>query len=180
MHPGLTVNEPVADYNGPARPMVTFRQLLTGPAKPCRSPIRYRHMAASAEWPDRAWAGRTAVLRVRPSGRSPSTGRGRVEWRWQHPVALASGNPSGGARVYYGGVMALQFLRERVGDPAFFKILRAWTSIHCHSNATTAQFVVLAQEISGQDLTQFFHGWIYSIGKPLLPWRPISSSSWAS
>jgi hypothetical protein len=88
-------------------------------------------------------------------------------WRWLGIFAVRE------------GLLALQFLRERVGDPAFFEILRAWTSIHRHSDATTAQFVALAQEISGQDLTQFFHDWIYSTGKPLLFWRPISSSSWA-
>lgn len=86
---------------------------------------------------------------------------------WQYPATPASVN--GGDRVYNGGAMALQFLRERVGDPTFFEILRTWTSTHRHHNATTAQFVALAQKISGQDLTHFFHDWIYSTSKPPLP-----------
>ena len=65
--------------------------------------------------------------------------------------------------------MALQFLRERVGDATFFRILRTWTATYRHGNATTAQFVHLARRVSGQDLTRFFGTWIYGTGKPALP-----------
>ncbi|MBT2213229.1 M1 family metallopeptidase [Actinomadura sp. NEAU-AAG7] len=73
------------------------------------------------------------------------------------------------ARVYSGGAMALQFLRERIGDDKFFTLLRTWVAQHRHGNATTEQFTALAQKVSGQDLTQFFKEWIYSPTKPELP-----------
>ena len=55
--------------------------------------------------------------------------------------------------VYRRGGMTLQALREKIGDDAFFRILRNWTAEHAHANATTEQFIDLAQRISGQDLS---------------------------
>jgi aminopeptidase N len=72
-------------------------------------------------------------------------------------------------RVYSGGGMVLQFLREKIGDDAFFKTLRTWYAQHRNGNATTEQFIALVERISGQDLTQFFQTWLYSPGKPPLP-----------
>ncbi|MFL6055663.1 MAG: M1 family metallopeptidase [Actinoallomurus sp.] len=72
-------------------------------------------------------------------------------------------------RVYSGGAMVLEFLRERIGDEKFFTLLRDWAVQHRYGNATTEQFTALAQKISGQDLSGFFTTWLYSPGKPDLP-----------
>ncbi|GAA2402798.1 M1 family metallopeptidase [Actinomadura vinacea] len=72
-------------------------------------------------------------------------------------------------RVYAGGAMVLQFLRERIGDEKFFSLLRTWATKHRYGNATTEQFTALAEQVSGQDLDAFFQTWIYSPGKPSLP-----------
>ncbi|MFI0449852.1 M1 family metallopeptidase [Actinomadura sp. 6N118] len=72
-------------------------------------------------------------------------------------------------RVYNGGAMVLQFLRERIGDEKFFLLLRTWVKKYADKNVTTEQFTALANQISGQDLTQFFKTWIYSPGKHPLP-----------
>ncbi|WP_207709943.1 M1 family metallopeptidase [Actinomadura macrotermitis] len=72
-------------------------------------------------------------------------------------------------RVYSGGGMALQFLREKIGDEKFFLLLRTWVKQHHHGNATTEQFVALSNKVSGQDLTPFWNAWIYSTQKPALP-----------
>jgi aminopeptidase N len=68
--------------------------------------------------------------------------------------------------VYFRGAMTLQALREKIGDGPFFTLLRTWTATHRYGNATTEQFVALAQQISGQDLTAFFDTWIRSARKP--------------
>ena len=62
--------------------------------------------------------------------------------------------------------MTLQALREKIGDETFFTILKTWTATHRHSNATTQQFIALAQQIAGQDLGPFFHTWLYTASKP--------------
>jgi aminopeptidase N len=71
--------------------------------------------------------------------------------------------------VYRRGGMTLQALRETIGDPAFFRILRAWNVEHRYGNATTQQFIELSERISGQDLDQFFQNWLFTSGKPALP-----------
>ncbi|MEU8801977.1 M1 family metallopeptidase [Spirillospora sp. NPDC048819] len=73
------------------------------------------------------------------------------------------------ARVYSGGAMMLQLLREKVGDDTFLGLLRTWYARHKHGNAETTQFTALAERMSGQDLTPFFKDWLYSPIKPDLP-----------
>jgi aminopeptidase N len=68
--------------------------------------------------------------------------------------------------VYNRGAMTLQALREKVGDQAFFAILRGWFSMHRYGNATTADLIRLAERISGQDLRNFFDVWLYQPAKP--------------
>jgi aminopeptidase N len=68
--------------------------------------------------------------------------------------------------VYYRGGMTLQALREKIGDFAFFSLLRTWAMQNRYGTVTTPQFIALAEQISGQDLTQFFKVWIYQADKP--------------
>ncbi|CAN5457746.1 hypothetical protein BH20ACT15_BH20ACT15_12570 [soil metagenome] len=69
--------------------------------------------------------------------------------------------------VYFRGAMALEALRELIGAAPFYETLRRWTAEHRYSNATIAQFVPLAEEVSGRRLDPFFRTWLFSKGKPL-------------
>jgi aminopeptidase N len=71
--------------------------------------------------------------------------------------------------VYERGALALHALRLTVGDAAFFEILRTWTAEHRHATATTAQFVALAERVSGQPLGPFFRAWLRAPEVPVLP-----------
>jgi aminopeptidase N len=68
--------------------------------------------------------------------------------------------------VYRRGAMTLQALREKIGNGPFLEIIRAWAAAHRHANATTADFIALAEQISGRDLDAFFNTWLYTAGKP--------------
>ena len=68
--------------------------------------------------------------------------------------------------VYDRGAMTLQALRTKVGDPAFFSIMRGWAKKHRYGNATVGEFVAYASKQSGQDLTSFFRTWLSTPGKP--------------
>ncbi len=68
--------------------------------------------------------------------------------------------------VYQRGGMALQALRNVVGDEDFFEILRNWATDHAGGNGTTEQFEALAEDVSGQDLDGFFQAWLHSTDKP--------------
>ncbi|MEU6283645.1 M1 family metallopeptidase [Streptomyces sp. NPDC047028] len=87
---------------------------------------------------------------------------------WQTEVADPQRDTMFASAVYQRGAMTLQALRERIGDTAFFRLLPAWTRLHRYGNADTADFVRLAERISGQRLDGFFHTWLYTTGKPAL------------
>ncbi len=68
--------------------------------------------------------------------------------------------------IYERGAMTLQALREKVGDGTFFRIMRDWAATHRYGNATTAQFVALAERDSGRNLHHFFAVWLDQPSKP--------------
>jgi aminopeptidase N len=74
-----------------------------------------------------------------------------------------------GDAVYQRGGLALHALRRTVGDDDFFEILQTWTSEKGGGNATTDDFIALAEDVSGQDLGQFFEDWLVGEGVPELP-----------
>jgi aminopeptidase N len=68
--------------------------------------------------------------------------------------------------VYVRGGMALEALRQRIGDAAFYATLRAWTAGYAYGNATTDEFIALAEAQSGEDLHSLFQRYLYEPGKP--------------
>jgi aminopeptidase N len=68
--------------------------------------------------------------------------------------------------VYLRGAMTLQRLRTEVGDDAFFEILRTWAAENKDGTATTADFVTLAERVSGGRLDELFTTWLYTAEKP--------------
>jgi hypothetical protein len=64
--------------------------------------------------------------------------------------------------VYFRGAMALQALRHRIGDTAFWTLLRTWLSQRAYGNGSVADFEALAGSVSGQDLTAFFDAWLHA------------------
>lgn len=72
------------------------------------------------------------------------------------------------AGVYVRGAVALHALRLEVGDAAFFDILRAYYDRFKYSNATTEDFIAVAEEVSGKDLAAFFDAWLYAEEVPEL------------
>ncbi|MFJ8539623.1 M1 family metallopeptidase [Streptomyces sp. NPDC093591] len=85
------------------------------------------------------------------------------------PGAPGSGANIFGTPVYARGAMALHRLRTTVGERAFFRILRTWAAERRDGHGTTAQFVRLAERVSGRELTALFHTWVYTEGKPNKP-----------
>jgi aminopeptidase N len=73
------------------------------------------------------------------------------------------------AAVYTRGGMTVHALRVTVGDDAFFRILKEWTNRKKDGNATTVEFIALAQEVSGQQLGQLFNDWLYGTRRPPRP-----------
>jgi aminopeptidase N len=82
------------------------------------------------------------------------------------PAALEHPSQLFHTPVYDRGAMTLQALREKVGDDSFFEVLRRWYADNKYGNASTGEFIDLAEEVSGSDLEDFFRVWLYEEGRP--------------
>jgi aminopeptidase N len=82
------------------------------------------------------------------------------------PVVSPAPKDLFGSAVYFRGGMTLEALRELVGDTTFFSILRDWVARHKYGNATTADFIALAEAESGRSLSNFFDVWLSRPGRP--------------
>ena len=68
--------------------------------------------------------------------------------------------------IYYRGGMTLQALRAKIGDFAFFTLMRRFVQENRYGNVTTPQFIAMAEQISGRQLDTFFDVWLYQPAKP--------------
>jgi aminopeptidase N len=71
--------------------------------------------------------------------------------------------------VYLRGGLTLHALRAKIGDEAFFKALQTYAERYKNGNASTEDFISVAEEVSGEDLTEFFQGWLYEESIPPIP-----------
>lgn len=78
--------------------------------------------------------------------------------------------------VYDGSALVLYALRQEIGRDAFERLERRWVTQYAHGTASTADFVRLASEEAGRDLTGFMKGWLYGERTPRMPGHPEWSS----
>jgi aminopeptidase N len=71
--------------------------------------------------------------------------------------------------VYDRGALTLHALRLQVGDATWFEIMRTYCDRYKHSNASTSDFIAVAEEVSGQELGDFFDAWLYEEQMPAMP-----------
>jgi hypothetical protein len=69
------------------------------------------------------------------------------------------GWPTYRAATYYHGALFLARLRQELGDDAFFDLLRRYLARHRYGTGTTHDFLEVAQEMAGTDLTPLFQRW---------------------
>jgi aminopeptidase N len=120
--------------------------------------------ASFSEWIyEERHGGRTAAARFDALYARPATSS-----FWTNaPAALPGPDVMFSSPPYDRGGMTLQALWVKIGDGAFFRLLRTWYAKHRYGNATTADFITLAERVSRQDLGEFFDVWLYRSGKPL-------------
>ncbi|MGV9994706.1 M1 family metallopeptidase [Streptomyces sp. NPDC003374] len=71
--------------------------------------------------------------------------------------------------VYDRGALALQALRNAVGDKAFFAVLKGWPQRHAYGNASVTDFRRYAEKVSGKPLGALFDTWLFQPSKPAAP-----------
>ena len=57
-------------------------------------------------------------------------------------------------------------LRKKIGDNAFWAMVRAWPSVHDSGNATREDYFDWVEETTGEELTAFFDEWINGTTTP--------------
>ena len=68
--------------------------------------------------------------------------------------------------VYVRGACALHALRLELGDDVFFEFVQTYYAEYAYGNASTADFMTMAEEVSGEDLDDFFQMWLYDEDVP--------------
>jgi aminopeptidase N len=105
---------------------------------------------------------------------------GETTSRWLHDTYQATTSPSFWALdiadpgpadlfdwpVYQRGAMTLAALRNRIGSPAFGRLLRRWVALHRAGHGTTGAFEALASRVAGLDLSSFFDAWLRAPDAP--------------
>jgi aminopeptidase N len=71
--------------------------------------------------------------------------------------------------VYDRGAMALQVLRELVGETDFSEIMLEWATENAGSAVTTDDFLAKIAEVTGAPAPSLFRDWLFERGKPSLP-----------
>ncbi|MCQ4082962.1 M1 family metallopeptidase [Streptomyces sp. RB6PN25] len=74
--------------------------------------------------------------------------------------------------VYGSGALVLYALRQEIGDRVFRRLERAWVTRYRDGNASTADFIALASQTAGRDLSGFLRPWLYGATTPPMPGRP--------
>ena len=120
-----------------------------------------------ATWSEWLWQAHVGKRSLPRSFRSFHGVPARARGYWNPP----SGDPGGpkhlfAESIYVRGGLTLEALRQRIGDAAFYSILRRWFSEHLYGNASTPELIALAEKESGRQLDHFFRVWLFRRGKP--------------
>ncbi len=81
------------------------------------------------------------------------------------------------AGVYYRGALTLHALRLTIGDEAFFNTLKTYAETYKYGNATTEDFIAIAEQVSGEQLDDFFQSWLFD---PVVPPLPVAADGTAA
>lgn len=98
-----------------------------------------------------------------------ATRYGIVQERTYDPIGDPGRDDLFGLPVYWRGGLTLHALRMEVGDEVMKEILQTYTARFADSNASTADFIAVAEEIAARDLDALFDAWLFHTELPPLP-----------
>lgn len=119
-----------------------------------------------ATWTEWLWRSRGRDAELKRIFRGLYRVPAREGYLWKVPPGAPRPSRLFSYAVYFRGALTVEALRQKVGDPAFYSILRRWVSEHRYGNASTVEFIALAEAESGLQLDDFFRIWLFTSGKP--------------
>ncbi|MFI5894068.1 M1 family metallopeptidase [Actinoplanes sp. NPDC051513] len=107
----------------------------------------------------------------------PSADAHAAQWHARlalQPASIVIANPGVermfDPRVYKRGALTLHALRTKIGDPAFFAMLRSWVAEHQHGTVTTDEFREHARRFTPGPVDDLLTEWL---DRPELPALPL-------
>jgi aminopeptidase N len=88
--------------------------------------------------------------------------------RTNRPIADPGIDEMFGIAVYWRGALTLHALRIEIGDEAMRRALTVFAERFADGNASTDDFIGVAEEIAGSDLGDLFEAWLYRSELPPL------------
>jgi aminopeptidase N len=89
--------------------------------------------------------------------------------RFIAPGRIASGDMAFNAGVYGRGSMAVYALRNKVGDQAFWSLLREYLQTYKFGNASVKDFLLLTEKRVGSEARLLLEAWLFDERAPDLP-----------
>lgn len=95
------------------------------------------------------------------------------QWRRDSgPVAAPTADTLFDSQRYAGGVLVLYALWTLVGEDVFNRIERTFLERHRNAAASTKDYIAVASDVSGQDLSGVLGDWLYGTKTPRMPGHP--------
>jgi len=82
------------------------------------------------------------------------------------PPAAYDPREFGEGNIYYGPALMWHELRERIGDPEFFRLVREWPAARDNRSAGRDDYWAWLEEQTGEELTAFFDAWLLGATTP--------------
>ncbi len=90
----------------------------------------------------------------------------RQTWTWDVPPGDPGRRYIFDWAVYQRGALAVQALRNIVGDDTFQQIVRTWLSTRVYGNGSDQEFLAHAEQVSGRSLQKWFDVWLMAPHRP--------------
>ena len=82
------------------------------------------------------------------------------------PPAAYDPKTFGEIQVYYGPALMWDQVRRRVGDDAFWEMVRAWPSHDPDGSSNRDEYLAWVEEQTGEELSDLFDGWLLAERSP--------------
>ncbi|CUR54837.1 putative membrane alanine aminopeptidase [metagenome] len=137
----------------------------------------YGDLVTPTDWRD-VWMNEGMTMFIQGAYEADQKGisidRKLAQWApFERQLRAESGPPGaydaeefGEGNIYYGPALMWNELRHRLGDQAFWSMVRAWPAVHADGNATREEYFDWVEKETGLELTSFFDDWIMGTSTP--------------